>query len=279
MLLLADFTLGNLLVAMVAFFFLFLAVWMFFADIFSRHDLSGWGKAAWTLLIFIVPLLGILIYLIARPSNLGQRAGGADARHWSLDARTPSPEMVFGPRVSNRVKVSGASPASGDSAGGGRFYIGREPVERSRAPSRCVEPEIGGRCETPMIKPKKSSILAAAALALAVTLCAASPAGAGQGRLISEVSLNVSHHPTFQGQVYMPGSFRCVEARTVILYAFGTGERRHELGRDRTNAKGKWNVSARLHGATTFRATVKRGRNEWGVSCLAGSSKVKSIRP
>jgi Phospholipase_D-nuclease N-terminal len=81
MLLLADFTLGNLLVAMIAFFFLFLAVWMFiavFADIFSRRDLSGWGKAGWTLLIFIIPLIGILIYLIARPAELGrERPGGA----------------------------------------------------------------------------------------------------------------------------------------------------------------------------------------------------------
>jgi Phospholipase_D-nuclease N-terminal len=81
MLLLADFTLGNLLVAMLAFYFLFLLVWAFialFADIFTRHDLSGWGKAGWTLLIVIVPLLGILIYLIARPSDLGQQqpAGG-----------------------------------------------------------------------------------------------------------------------------------------------------------------------------------------------------------
>ena len=80
MLLLADFTLGNLLVAMVAFFFLFLAVWMFiavFTDIFTRHDLSGWGKAGWTLLIFILPLLGILIYLIARPSDLGSSGRAA----------------------------------------------------------------------------------------------------------------------------------------------------------------------------------------------------------
>jgi uncharacterized membrane protein len=74
MLLLADFTLGDLLVSMIAFFFLFLAIWMFiavFADIFSRRDLSGWGKAGWVLLIFILPLVGILIYLIARPSELG----------------------------------------------------------------------------------------------------------------------------------------------------------------------------------------------------------------
>jgi hypothetical protein len=76
MFLLADFTLGNLLVAMLAFYFLFLLVWAFialFADIFTRRDLSGWGKAGWTLLILIVPLLGILIYLVARPSDLGQQ--------------------------------------------------------------------------------------------------------------------------------------------------------------------------------------------------------------
>ena len=81
MLLLADFTLGNLLVAMIAFFFLFLAVWMFiavFADIFTRRDLSGWGKAGWVLLIFIIPLIGILIYLIARPSDVEARGMFSD---------------------------------------------------------------------------------------------------------------------------------------------------------------------------------------------------------
>jgi Phospholipase_D-nuclease N-terminal len=70
MLLLADIDLGDLLLAMLAFFFLFLAIWLFivlFADIFGRRDLSGWAKAGWTLLIFILPLIGILIYLIARP--------------------------------------------------------------------------------------------------------------------------------------------------------------------------------------------------------------------
>ena len=74
MLLLAEITLGDLLVAMIAFFFLFLAIWMFiavFADIFSRRDLSGWGKAGWVLLIFIIPLIGVLIYLIARPPEVG----------------------------------------------------------------------------------------------------------------------------------------------------------------------------------------------------------------
>ncbi|HEX6585848.1 MAG TPA: PLDc N-terminal domain-containing protein [Solirubrobacterales bacterium] len=80
MLLLADFTLGNLLVAMLVFFYLFLAIWIFialFADIFRRRDLSGWGKAGWIVLIFLVPLIGAVIYLIARPAELGeQRPGG-----------------------------------------------------------------------------------------------------------------------------------------------------------------------------------------------------------
>jgi hypothetical protein len=80
MLLLADIDLGDLLLAMVAFFFLFLAIWMFiavFADIFGRRDLSGWGKAGWVLLIFIIPLIGVLIYLIARPSEpAGPSAAG-----------------------------------------------------------------------------------------------------------------------------------------------------------------------------------------------------------
>ena len=79
MLLLADFTLGDLLVSMIALFFLILAVWLFiavFADIFTRPDLSGWGKAGWVLLIFILPVIGVLIYLIARPPEAEVAARG-----------------------------------------------------------------------------------------------------------------------------------------------------------------------------------------------------------
>jgi uncharacterized membrane protein len=36
-------------------------------DNFRRPDHSGWAKAGWTLLIIFVPLLGVLIYMIARP--------------------------------------------------------------------------------------------------------------------------------------------------------------------------------------------------------------------
>jgi hypothetical protein len=60
---------------MFVFYLFFLVIWMFirvFADIFHRDNLSGWGKAGWILLIFIVPFIGILIYLIVRPKNTEQ---------------------------------------------------------------------------------------------------------------------------------------------------------------------------------------------------------------
>jgi predicted membrane channel-forming protein YqfA (hemolysin III family) len=55
---------------MLAFFFFFMAIWIFiavFSDIFRRRDLSGGAKALWVILIFIVPFLGAIIYLIVRP--------------------------------------------------------------------------------------------------------------------------------------------------------------------------------------------------------------------
>ena len=71
----ADWSFGSVLWAMVAFFFWFMLIWMFigvFADIFRRNDIHGGAKAGWILLIFLVPFLGILIYLIARPKMTEQ---------------------------------------------------------------------------------------------------------------------------------------------------------------------------------------------------------------
>jgi len=41
-----------------------------FIDNFRRRDHSGWAKALWALLIVILPLLGTLIYLVARPADI-----------------------------------------------------------------------------------------------------------------------------------------------------------------------------------------------------------------
>lgn len=42
-------------------------------DIFRSHDLSGWGKAAWLIFVLVVPFLGVLVYVIARGDEMGQR--------------------------------------------------------------------------------------------------------------------------------------------------------------------------------------------------------------
>jgi hypothetical protein len=60
---------------MFAFFFWTMAIWIFislFADIFRRNDLSGGAKAGWILLLFILPFVGALIYMIARPKMTEQ---------------------------------------------------------------------------------------------------------------------------------------------------------------------------------------------------------------
>lgn len=54
-------------------FFWTMIIWMFiavFADVFRRHDLSGWAKAGWSLAFLFLPLLGILIYIIVRPKEM-----------------------------------------------------------------------------------------------------------------------------------------------------------------------------------------------------------------
>ena len=70
-----EWSFGNVLWTMLVFFFWFMAIWIFitvFADIFRRRDLSGGAKAGWIILIFIVPFLGAIIYLIARPKMTAQ---------------------------------------------------------------------------------------------------------------------------------------------------------------------------------------------------------------
>jgi uncharacterized membrane protein len=70
-----EWSFGDVIWAMIAFYFWFLFIWAFikiFADIFRREDVSGWAKAGWVLLIVVLPLLGILIYLIARPRMTDQ---------------------------------------------------------------------------------------------------------------------------------------------------------------------------------------------------------------
>lgn len=44
-----------------------------FADVFRRHDIGGFAKFMWSVFVIVVPLLGVLIYLIAEGKEMGKR--------------------------------------------------------------------------------------------------------------------------------------------------------------------------------------------------------------
>jgi Phospholipase_D-nuclease N-terminal/Short C-terminal domain len=59
-------------------FFVFVAwIWLLIViltDVFRSRDLSGWGKALWTLFIVFLPVLGTLLYLIVRGTDMAERS-------------------------------------------------------------------------------------------------------------------------------------------------------------------------------------------------------------
>lgn len=55
------------------FIFWLLLVYHIFQDIFHSHDLSGAAKAFWVLFLFVLPLLGCLVYLAVRGGSMHER--------------------------------------------------------------------------------------------------------------------------------------------------------------------------------------------------------------
>ena len=43
------------------------------ADVFRSSDLSGWGKAGWTLFLLVLPFIGALAYIIVRGASMHTR--------------------------------------------------------------------------------------------------------------------------------------------------------------------------------------------------------------
>lgn len=67
--LIATFTFGDALVTVLEFAFLFLWIWIAIDvvfDIFRSRDLSNAAKALWILFIIVLPLFGVLAYLVVR---------------------------------------------------------------------------------------------------------------------------------------------------------------------------------------------------------------------
>ena len=53
-------------------------VWFFIlfrviADLFRRHDISGWVKVLWMIVVILLPFLGVFIYLITQSHGIAER--------------------------------------------------------------------------------------------------------------------------------------------------------------------------------------------------------------
>ena len=75
-----DYPLLDLLWTFVLFFGLMVFFWLVitvFGDLFRRRELSGWAKAAWSVFVIVVPLIGSLSYLITQGRAMADR----DAAH------------------------------------------------------------------------------------------------------------------------------------------------------------------------------------------------------
>jgi Short C-terminal domain/Phospholipase_D-nuclease N-terminal len=90
---LASFTFGDALLTVLELAFLFLWIWIAVGvifDIFRSHDLSNWGKALWLLFIFVLPLIGVLVYLIVRGHTMHEHHQADQARYEAFQRFTQS---------------------------------------------------------------------------------------------------------------------------------------------------------------------------------------------
>jgi uncharacterized membrane protein YcjF (UPF0283 family) len=72
----ADYPFLDIFWTMIIFFAWVIWIWIaisVFTDVFRRHDISGWGKAAWVVFVIVLPFLGVLVYLIANSSEMAKR--------------------------------------------------------------------------------------------------------------------------------------------------------------------------------------------------------------
>ena len=72
----ADYPFLDVLWTLLIFFAWVIWFWLLitvFADLFRRHDISGWGKAGWIIFVIVLPFLGVLVYLIAESKGMADR--------------------------------------------------------------------------------------------------------------------------------------------------------------------------------------------------------------
>jgi hypothetical protein len=100
-----TFGVGQVVYSILWFVLFFVEIWLMisvFIDIFRSHDLQGWAKALWVLLVLLVPIIGIIAYFIFRGDKMrvhqmqAQQSGGPFrdyARRPGDDGESPAQEL------------------------------------------------------------------------------------------------------------------------------------------------------------------------------------------
>ena len=71
-----GFTYRNFLMDVLAIFIFIVWFWLLitiFADLFRRHDISGWIKAIWVIALIVIPYIAVLAYLIFQGRGMAGR--------------------------------------------------------------------------------------------------------------------------------------------------------------------------------------------------------------
>jgi hypothetical protein len=71
-----GFTFSNFLIDVLTIFAFVVWFWFvitIFADLFRRHDISGWAKAIWIIVLILTSYIGVLIYLITQGRGMAER--------------------------------------------------------------------------------------------------------------------------------------------------------------------------------------------------------------
>jgi hypothetical protein len=90
MLPLADISFGDLLLLVFEMFLFVVWIWILFTiitDLFRDHDMSGWAKGLWIILLIFIPYLTALVYLVINGSDMRERQlrAQAEAKHQADD--------------------------------------------------------------------------------------------------------------------------------------------------------------------------------------------------
>ena len=150
-----------------------------FGDIFRSPDLSGWGKALWTIFVIFLPYLGVFVYLIARGRKMQEHA--VQAAQAQDAAMRQYVQNVAGTAVAALPTRSPDSPSSAIRASSARPSSNKPrrrrcPDRRFRRrppPSGCETGDIGSPRRRPEIERSPADVLrlvVAAALLLVLLL-------------------------------------------------------------------------------------------------------------